>query len=213
MAILWLNFAAISQQTVTIGSQVWMTQDLNVGTMIPVTQVATDNGKIEKYCYNNLESNCTKYGGLYKWEELMQYKSDGKGLCPDGFAIPTKQDWQELIDFLGGNAAAGIALKETGYDNWYTPYPIDSYYTAAWVTPLSGTNSSYFSALPGGRGLPGRFESAKKYAKYWTSTTYTGQPYWAYSVSVGWNAPLYIYLDYLRPSTVYLSARCIKAKP
>lgn len=211
MLLMMLTLSVISQETIQIGNQEWTAENLNIGTMIPITQVATDNNQIEKYCYNNLESNCDKWGGLYKWEELMQYQTSGQGLCPDGFRVPSREDWQVLIDYLGGNATAGIAVKEPGYSNWYTPYPVDSYYTAAWVTPLSGSNSSGFTALPGGRGVStGRFESAKKYANFWTSSTYSGQPYWAYSARVGWNAPLYLYLDYLRPNTVYLSARCIK---
>ena len=79
---------------VKIGSQVWMAENLNVGTRINSglwEQVQTNNGTIEKYCYDNTESNCDIYGGLYEWNEMIQYASFDdetigtiQGICPDG---------------------------------------------------------------------------------------------------------------------------------
>ena len=86
----------------TIGGQKWATANLNVGTMIPATGGQTDNGTIEKYCYNNLESNCATYGGLYQWNEAMQYSSTegAQGVCPAGSHIPSDGEWKTLeLDF------------------------------------------------------------------------------------------------------------------
>lgn len=138
------NFAAI-------GNQVWMTENLNCGDTIISTQIATDNDTIEKYAYNDNINNLGTYGGLYTWREMMQLPDTcetntcqdliitiHQGICPDGWHIPSQTEWQELIDYLGGNpAGAGGKLKETGISHW---------------TPINAgaTNSSGFTALPGG---------------------------------------------------------------
>jgi hypothetical protein len=59
--------------TVAIGYQCWLKENLNIGTRINGSQNQTDNGIIEKYCYDDNESNCDEYGGLYQWDEMMQY--------------------------------------------------------------------------------------------------------------------------------------------
>src|SRR5680860_1027903 len=58
---------------IAIGTQVWAKYNLNVGTMITGVTAQTNNAILEKYCYSNTESNCTTYGGLYQWNEAMQY--------------------------------------------------------------------------------------------------------------------------------------------
>lgn len=55
----------------TIGTQVWAKANLNVGVMIGDTSNQTNDSTTQKYCYNNSESNCTTYGGLYQWDEAM----------------------------------------------------------------------------------------------------------------------------------------------
>ena len=74
-------------KTVLIGDQCWTRESLNIGTMIYGVDDMSDNGLIEKYCYNNDTNNCNIYGGLYQWEEMMQYaSSEGvQGICPDGW--------------------------------------------------------------------------------------------------------------------------------
>jgi len=104
---------------IPIGNQCWMSQNLNVGSIITSTlsdnphSDVTNNGTIERYCYNNDINNCNAYGGLYDWNEMMVYtQTEGvKGICPDGWHIPTNDEWQKLIGCLGGNYVAGIALK------------------------------------------------------------------------------------------------------
>jgi len=77
--------------TVLIGTQCWMRENLNIGTRIDGSQNQTDNGTIEKYCYDDLESNCDIYGGLYQWDEAMQYVTTQgvQGICPAGWHLPT----------------------------------------------------------------------------------------------------------------------------
>jgi uncharacterized protein (TIGR02145 family) len=128
---------------VKIGTQVWMGQNLNAGTFILHNTIGIDNGSIEKYCYDNEESNCDIYGALYRWDEMMQYHAvdtgsigTSQGVCPDGWHIPTRKEWLILSDYLGGELVAGGRLKETGNTHW--------------VTPNFATNESDFSALPAG---------------------------------------------------------------
>src|SRR5680860_466898 len=86
-----------------IGTQVWAKYNLNVGTMITGVTAQTNNSILEKYCYSNTESNCTTYGGLYQWNEAMQYvTTEGtQGICPTGSHIPSDNDWKILEMQLG----------------------------------------------------------------------------------------------------------------
>jgi uncharacterized protein (TIGR02145 family) len=123
-----------------------MGENLNVGTRIESTKDQTNNKIIEKYCYNDGEYNCDIYGGLYLWDEMMQYNTPEdtgtitgtiQGICPDGWHIPTDKEWLTLNDYLGGWYVAGGKLKEAGF--------------AHWVAPNTGaTNESGFTGLPGG---------------------------------------------------------------
>jgi uncharacterized protein (TIGR02145 family) len=125
--------------TILIGTQCWMKQNLNVGTMISSSVSQSNNGILEKYCYGDIASNCDVYGGLYQWNEMMKYGSaEGiKGICPDGWHLPTVSEFTTLAMYLGGGALAGGKMKEPGYLHW--------------VAPNAGaSNSSGFTALPGG---------------------------------------------------------------
>ena len=93
---------------VKIGNQWWMAENLNVGAMIDGYKLPVNNRIIEKYCYRNSISNCNLYGGLYLWNETMQYNlSDTgiigttQGICPDGWHIPTEKEWKRLEMELG----------------------------------------------------------------------------------------------------------------
>jgi uncharacterized protein (TIGR02145 family) len=139
--------------TVLIGTQCWMAENLNVGTMISTrnsTNTAniyqTDNGTIEKYCYGYLRqgnasdmntgtTNCATYGGLYQWNEAMQYSTDEgvQGICPNGWHIPTDAEWHTLELGLAtgtcnpirgdyGCDPAGTALKEGGSSGFNVKY-------------------------------------------------------------------------------------------
>lgn len=166
--------------TVQIGTQCWFKENLNVGTRINGNQNQTNNGIFEKYCNDDNEANCNTYGGLYQWDELMQYVTTigAKGLCPDGWHIPTDAEWTTLTTYLGGESVAGGKMKETG--------------TAHWLFPNTGaTNESGFTALPGGyRNMSGGFGPLGNYASFYSSTENSSALTWfrslnGYSDSVG----------------------------
>lgn len=104
---------------VPIGNQCWMKRNLNVGNMVPSTETdgpntdVSNNGIIEKYCYENDINNCNTFGGLYDWNELMVYSQNegAKGICPNGWHVPTNNEWETLVWYLGGNYTAGANLK------------------------------------------------------------------------------------------------------
>ena len=130
-------YEGLIYNTVQIGSQCWLKENLNVGLKINGAQEQTNNGIIEKYCYENNDAYCDVYGGLYQWNELMQYitAEGAKGICPMGWHIPTDLEWTTLTTHLGGESLAGNKLKEMGASHWMWPN-------------TGATNSSGFTALP-----------------------------------------------------------------
>jgi len=127
--------------TVIIGHQCWMKENLNLGKWLDESQSQsqTKNETVEKYCYGNDFVNCDLWGGLYQWGEMMHYETTAgaQGICPAGWHIPDSKDWKQLIRFLGGTELAGGNLKSTGNRDW-------------WVPNVGASNSSQFSAFPGG---------------------------------------------------------------
>ncbi len=109
--------------TVQIFSQCWMKENLEAGTMIPGSQSQTNNGIIEKYCYANNQNNCTHDGGLYLWEEMMQYNlttEGAQGICPSGWHIPTDNEWKILEGVADSQYSIGHLIWNAnnyrGYD-------------------------------------------------------------------------------------------------
>ena len=160
-------------KTVTIGNQVWMAENLKVthyrnGAAIPNI---TDAGQWRSmstgaYCnYDNDINYVSTYGSLYNWYAV----DDSRGLAPDGWHIPTDDEWKELEMYLGMSQAEvddngwrgtdeGGKLKETGTTHWNSPN-------------TGATNSSGFSALPGGWcNSDGTFYGVGTDAIFWSST-------------------------------------------
>jgi len=154
--------------TIQMGSQCWMRENLNIGAPIPAGQMASDNGLIEKYCYNNDTNNCLEFGGLYSWNEMMQYSTSlNRGICPEGWHIPTDADWSVLVNYCGGEDSAGGKLKEPGMAHWHNPN-------------TGATNEKGFTALGAGMRDPyGIFYSIRDYAFFWSSTTNNPNDAWA----------------------------------
>jgi uncharacterized protein (TIGR02145 family) len=149
-----------SSTEVTIGEQVWMTQNLNVDKFRngdPIPEAKTD-GEWEAYgnageaawCYyDNDPKNGEKYGRVYNWFAV----NDSRGLAPSGSHIPTNDEWEQLIDYLGGLAKAGAKMKSK----------------SGWNEDGNGTNSSGFSALPSGtRTIRDKFIGIGSYGNFWT---------------------------------------------
>ncbi len=194
--------------TVQIGSQCWLKSNINSGTRINGTVEQTNNSILEKYCYNNSETNCSVYGGLYQWGEAVQYLNGASnttswnpvptgfviGVCPTGWHVPTLNDWNALVAFLGGATVAGGKMKETGLVHWASPN-------------AGATNESGFTGLPGGqRELNGTFTLLTFDGFFWSST------------EAGPNAAYYLKLDYNTASAAIstdnkakgFSVRCLR---
>ncbi len=88
--------------TLAAGTQCWFRENLDIGIMIDSSIGQSNNGIIEKYCYSNNPLNCQLYGGLYQWNEAMQYiKVNGaQGVCPAGWHLASDQDYYQLENFL-----------------------------------------------------------------------------------------------------------------
>ena len=132
-------------KTVIIGNQEWMAENL---------AYAPSSGNF--WAYDNNEANAEIYGYLYDWETA-------KEVCPNGWHLPSSQEWTELLDYLGGEEVSGGKLKSTG--------TIEAG-TGKWRDPNTGaTNQTGFSALPGGnRDENGNFDNLG-YDGYWWSST------------------------------------------
>lgn len=107
--------------TVKIGTQCWMAENLNTGSMLASAATdPTDNGIIEKWCNGNSASNCSSTGALYNWDEMMAYvTTEGtQGICPNGWHLPSDSE----MDILEANYSAandGVSLKiggESGFN-------------------------------------------------------------------------------------------------
>lgn len=152
-------------KAVTIGNQIWMVENLNVDTFRngnPIPEAKTDEGwkkaaeeRKPAWCYykNDLK-NGKKYGKLYNWYTV----NDPRGLCPQGWHIPSDKDWTELIDYLGTKSIAGGKMKEANLDHWVSPNK-------------DATNESGFTGLPGGnRYIYGNFVYIGNYGTWWSSS-------------------------------------------
>jgi len=147
-------------QTLTIGSQTWMIENLKVsryrnGDIIP--EVSDDsqwrNLNTGAFCYfNNNADNNNTYGKLYNWYAL----DDSRNIAPEGWHVATDAEWAELISYLGGESVAGGKLK--ALDNWNSPN-------------TGATNESGFTAIPGGYRFPfGTYSKLGYYGNWWTIT-------------------------------------------
>ena len=130
------------------------------------------------------------YGVLYNWPAAMD-------ACPDGWHLPSQDEWNILADTLGGTSVAGGSLKEAGLDHW--------------VTPNAGaTNESGFTALPAGyRHSSGSFGFKGTHGDFWTSTEVN-------DVSARWKGMLYDQQNLSKGSISKqngFSVRCVKDAP
>ena len=101
--------------TVQIGDQCWMAENLNIGGMINGTDDPVEDENIEKYCYNDLESNCDTYGGLYTWDEMMSWTTEEgtQGICMEGWHIPTDGEWLVLKQGIINTIEDATKLKRS----------------------------------------------------------------------------------------------------
>ena len=174
-------------QTVIIGKQVWMTENLNY---------KGEDGLVGK-CYDNLPSNCEDFGRLYYWEQALGldsskygedvYLNDVVGICPTGWHIPTKEEWDNLLDYVGLNS--GMKLKANN---------------GIWKE--RGKDEYSFNALPGGTFWNNKFDTKNECAYFWTSKQIKGTQ--SYVVEICEDEVYYISGE--RGTASLASIRCIK---
>jgi uncharacterized protein (TIGR02145 family) len=187
-----------SYDTVRIGTQVWMAENLNVsrfrnGDTIMEAKTAEEWAKaIENqqpaWCYyDNNPENGDKYGKLYNWYTI----NDSRGLAPINYDIPTHIEWTVLVDYCGGFDVAGKKLKSK----------------SGWGFLHNGSNKSGFSGLPGGLCRDdGTFGFKKMYGYFWTSSEYHTNFVWTREIDY---SDRFVNGD-PRPKVWGFSVRCIK---
>jgi len=151
------DFDNNAYHTIVIGKQVWLLENLktahyNNGDLIFQRESYNEDGN----CWNfeNSIENGEIYGKLYNWYAAK----DTRGICPEGYRIPTNEDWLSLSNYLGGNTLAGGKLKESGLIHWKSPN-------------TGATNESGFTALGAGiREMDGSFQILGSSTYFWSST-------------------------------------------
>jgi uncharacterized protein (TIGR02145 family) len=143
-----------------------------VGTRIdgPIDQ--TDNGVIEKYCYDDIEDSCDVYGGLYQWDEMMQYvtTNGAQGICPAGWHVPTDEEWKQLEGEVDSQYDYPDPIWNLeGYRGFDAGLNLKA--KSGWHLNGNGVDDFGFSAFPGGyRYSNGDFNSIGEKADFWSST-------------------------------------------
>jgi len=203
-------------QTVIIGNQAWyqwwMTENLRTskyanGDTIPNVKDTIKWHFSTSGAWVNYKNDSTyeiPYGKLYNWHAV----ADTRNICPDGWHVPSKFEWYQLIIYLDHEYVAGGHLKEAGTDHWDHPN-------------TGATNVSGITALPGGKryyssnypfnGWKTLYNYINKSGNYWTSTKYSSYGSGkAYSASMNYNSSkCYLDVNWER-LTNGLSVRCIK---
>jgi len=150
-------------ELVKIGNQIWFASNLKTtrfknGDIIPTTSphnidISSENEPKYQWSYNGDENYVSDYGLLYTWYCI----NDPRGICPEGWHISTKAEWDELSDFLGYWGVGG-KMKETGTEHWKLPN-------------VGATNESGFNGLPGGnRSQYGGFSYINEIGAWWTAS-------------------------------------------
>lgn len=152
-------------KTVKIGNQVWMAQNLNYGKPL---ESKKDLSLGEKWCYDDSLVNCEKYGGLYTWEVALKS-------CPEGWHLPTLDEWDELIKFVQ-RPAQSQDCEEKYLDGSCKArkknYSVEAEVLASkegWED-FSGENAFEFNALPSGVAYGnGEFSFLGWGARWWSA--------------------------------------------
>ena len=182
-------------KTVKIGNQWWMAQNLNY-------EIAGSR------CYERNESNCARSGRFYTWAAAMDsiaaFSDNGKGcgknltcspaypvrgICPGGWHLPSKDEWNILIETVGGASAAGKTLRTT----------------TGWLYKENGSDAYSFSALPVGYSTHGDFGTHGYSANFWSSTENGTSAAYAMQMVFGEEARLFNHFKYYD-----VPVRCVK---
>lgn len=191
-------------KTVQIGSQCWLAENLKVthysngdAVLNIIDSIQWKKLTIGAYCnYNNKSKNTIKYGRLYNWYAVV----DRRNICPTGWCIPTENEYQQLINHLGGEEIAGIKMQTT--KDWS-----DDGFS---INP-NGTNKSGFSGLPGGRRMEdGTFINIDAIGDWWIFNEYNRAREYALMLELTFLYTNATISDESKKSG--FSVRCIKCK-
>ena len=195
--------------TVKIGSQTWMAENLNyayTGASYNYHDYISDS---ISWCYHDSVEYCNKYGRLYTWAAAMDsagsWTTNGKGcgynktcsptylvrgICPEGWHLPTESEWYMLFTAVDGESIAAWKLKST----------------SGWYDSGNGSGAYFFAALPAGGSSDGNYDGESYNALFWSSTE--NDSFKASLMSLGY----YNHRAYMSKSYKYsgLSVRCVK---
>ncbi len=152
-------------KSVVIGTQTWMAENLNYRTPGGASRCYPTSGSTN--WDDNDNANCDTYGRLYDWATAMNNSASStavpsgiQGVCPDGWHLPSRAEWEVMTDYIGGVSAEGKMLKAT----------------SGWKDGGNGEDTYGFSALPGGRAYSnGSFVDVGGSGYWWSATdTYSG---------------------------------------
>lgn len=192
------DFDGNEYDTVVIGTQVWLKQNLKVthyNDGMPIPNVTADSiwsaltTGARSYYDNDSLAYDSVYGPLYNW-----YVVASNNICPLGWHVSTNAEWQTLETYLGGIGVAGGELKEAGVEHWSAPNS-------------GASNSTGFTGLPGGvRTNSGVYDFMNENGMWWTSTPYNS--------TMSWTTYLYYLNAAVDHNPCYfkygLSVRCVK---
>jgi len=159
---------------VKIGSQVWFAENLNY----------VAEGSV---CYENKAENCAKYGRLYSWETALK-------ACPAGTHLPTDEEWNTLVNYVGGKYIAGTKLKSRG--GW----------KVFWDKDGNGTDEYSFSALPSGYYYRDYFYNVGVGGYWWRATEFNADNVKSLQMA---SFDEYVLITY-SSKTALLSVRCVQ---
>ena len=208
-----LSEIKLQYESVKIGNQEWMTRNLDVdrfrnGDLIPHVELyeewekVGENGQPAWCYYKNSPENGMKYGKLYNWYAV----NDPRGLAPEGWHVPTEDEWTCLVEYLGEDNAGHRLKSIDGWENWKDENKV--------VQNGNGDNSTGFNTLPGGfRYNYGRFDGVECGAFFLTSSHYDNRAIYRFLYDNSnkvetYNAWLYDVSVYYK--SVGASVRCLK---
>ena len=159
-------------QTVKIGEQIWMTENLKVTRFRDDTPIPNISNYDDKWSDLSTGALCwydddpikykNTYGALYNFYAV----ADSRKIAPEGWHVPSADEWKELIEYLGGEETAGGKMKLQNPNYWN-------------YTNSGADNSSGFSGIPaGGRGRFGDAGEGGNYATWWSSTSHDSLYAW-----------------------------------
>jgi len=144
-----IDFDGNEYETIQIGNQIWMAENLR-------SNHDAEGNPVNRYCYENNPDFCTHYGGLYEWKFLNvnEAAESFTGICPEGWHIPSDEEWVVMLEYIGGLETAGSQLKNEDFRDFNIQ--------------LAG---NFHSRLK-------NFNFIEEIAYFWTSTEFSSQSAW-----------------------------------